>query len=288
MSFCYTDFLYITVRNPKSISTLGLASFAFARHYSQNLGWFLFLCLLRCFSSAGSLGIPMYSVYRNTSSMCWVSSFGHPRIEAYLQLPVAYRSLSRPSSAPSAKAFSLRSFSLELSLISVLFSITWVSQIGYVVFPVSLRCSFPFFQLFRKTNLYRFFFSVFSICFSLFDFQCTSYRFHSSLLLCSLVGPSGLEPPTSCLSGTRSNHLSYEPMWIFGVVEMKGFEPLTPCLQGRCSPNWATPPDYSWDFAFLRFFLTLGVSISSLPGLVSALSYLPAQLPVKYCHHCRA
>ena len=27
-----------------------------------------------------------------------------------------------------------------------------------------------------------------------------------------LVGPSGLEPPTSCLSGTRSNHLSYEPM----------------------------------------------------------------------------
>lgn len=29
-----------------------------------------------------------------------------------------------------------------------------------------------------------------------------------------LVGPSGLEPPTSCLSGTRSNHLSYEPVSI--------------------------------------------------------------------------
>ena len=28
----------------------------------------------------------------------------------------------------------------------------------------------------------------------------------------NLVGPSGLEPPTSCLSGTRSNHLSYEPV----------------------------------------------------------------------------
>ena len=38
MSFCYADFLHITVRNPKCISTLGLASFAFARHYSQNLG----------------------------------------------------------------------------------------------------------------------------------------------------------------------------------------------------------------------------------------------------------
>ena len=29
-----------------------------------------------------------------------------------------------------------------------------------------------------------------------------------------MVGPSGLEPPTSCLSGTRSNLLSYEPMWL--------------------------------------------------------------------------
>ena len=33
-----------------------------------------------------------------------------------------------------------------------------------------------------------------------------------SLRLAALVGPSGLEPPTSCLSGTRSNQLSYEPM----------------------------------------------------------------------------
>ena len=39
----------------------------------------------------------------------WVSPFGNLRIEAYLQLPEAYRSLSRPSSAPDAKAFPLRS-----------------------------------------------------------------------------------------------------------------------------------------------------------------------------------
>ena len=45
-----------------------------------------------------------------------VSPFGNPRIEAYLQLPVAYRSLSRPSSAPDAKAFTLCSSSLELSI----------------------------------------------------------------------------------------------------------------------------------------------------------------------------
>ena len=30
----------------------------------------------------------------------------------------------------------------------------------------------------------------------------------------NLVGPSGLEPPTSRLSGVRSNHLSYEPIFV--------------------------------------------------------------------------
>ena len=43
-----------------------------------------------------------------------VPTFGNLRIEAYLQLPAAYRSLSRPSSAPNAKAFSICSSSLEL------------------------------------------------------------------------------------------------------------------------------------------------------------------------------
>ena len=51
-----------------------------------------------------------------TLRIAWVSPFGNPRIEAYLQLPEAYRSLSRPSSAPDAKAFALCSFSLELPI----------------------------------------------------------------------------------------------------------------------------------------------------------------------------
>ena len=44
----------------------------------------------------------------------WVSPFGNLRINGYLLLPEAYRSLSRPSSAPDAKAFPLRSFQLDL------------------------------------------------------------------------------------------------------------------------------------------------------------------------------
>ena len=39
-----------------------------------------------------------------------VSPFGYLRINAHLQLPEAFRSLSRPSSAPDAKAFPLCSY----------------------------------------------------------------------------------------------------------------------------------------------------------------------------------
>ena len=90
----------------------------------------------------------------------------------------------------------------------------------------------------------------------------------------AVVGSNGLEPSTSRLSGVRSNHLSYEPMFVavrchsFGqpvclrlvlypfrdyvscvsqflnrvllgaaVVEMNRIELSTPCLQGRCSPS---------------------------------------------------
>ena len=44
----------------------------------------------------------------------WVPPFGNLRINGYLLLPAAYRSLSRPSSAPSAKASALCSSSLDL------------------------------------------------------------------------------------------------------------------------------------------------------------------------------
>ena len=47
--------------------------------------------------------------------LCRVAPFGNLRIDAYVPLPVAYRSLSRPSSAPDAKAFPLRSFLLDLA-----------------------------------------------------------------------------------------------------------------------------------------------------------------------------
>ena len=56
-----------------------------------------------------------------------VPTFGNLRIEAYLQLPAAYRSLSRPSSALDAKAFTICSFSLERSFV-LLFALSFANN----------------------------------------------------------------------------------------------------------------------------------------------------------------
>ena len=101
-----------------------------------------------------------------------------------------------------------------------------------VNFSTRLYCSvYPF----QKIN---WIFVTLSRCFH-FTFTCIQFSRY-------MVGLRGLEPPTSRLSGVRSNHLSYEPKsWFIQkftvpfepLVEISGIEPLTPCLQSRCSPS---------------------------------------------------
>ena len=88
----------------------GLGSFPFARRYSGNRCFFLFLTLLRCFSSGGSLCMTMDSSCSDGGLLRRVSPFRNPWIKGYLLLPMAYRSLSRLSSALSAKASAPCSF----------------------------------------------------------------------------------------------------------------------------------------------------------------------------------
>ena len=107
-----------------------------------------------------------------------------------------------------------------------------------------------------------------------------------------LVGPSGLEPPTSCLSGTRSNLLSYEPMWLVWLFAHLGFggddgiRTHDPLLAGQVLSQLSYTP-IVWGFCFFTFFQDRG-TVLSVPCPVSALSYLPVQLPAKYFRHCRA
>ena len=83
-----------------------------------------------------------------------VSTFGDLRIEAYLQLPEAYRSLSRPSSAPDAKAFTLCSYSLELPIGSrSLNCLSFIKQFLFfrISFAVKRFYPFHFRKLFHST-----------------------------------------------------------------------------------------------------------------------------------------
>ena len=168
-----------------------------------------------------------------------------------MRLPAAFRSLSRPSSAPDAKAFPLRSFTLDLCNSSLLRIIRAQKYPSNGFFR-----NLSFFVTLIFLCLCFLYFCCLVLCFclivSLFGFQGTlpfllkersqpiNFRSIGSGLSLSqgLVGSSGLEPPTSRLSGARSNQLSYEPI-LFRfplLVEMNRFELSTPCLQGRCSP----------------------------------------------------
>ena len=104
--FSYQLQINYAVLTPKDKSS-GLGSFPFARRYSGNRCFFLFLRVLRCFSSPGSPHTPMYSVHDDRGLLCRVSPFRNRWIKGYLLLPNAYRSLSRLSSALSAKASAL-------------------------------------------------------------------------------------------------------------------------------------------------------------------------------------
>ena len=76
-------------RNPCRVShDHGLASSDFARHYSRNHYCFLFLRVLRCFTSPRSPLTPYFIQMQVTAHNCgWVPPFGHPRINARLPTP---------------------------------------------------------------------------------------------------------------------------------------------------------------------------------------------------------
>ena len=107
--FSYQSQINYAVLTPQN-KFRGLGSFPFARRYLGNRCFFLFLRVLRCFSPPGSPRMAMNSPYADRGLLCRVSPFRNLRIKGYLLLPAAYRSLSRLSSALSAKASTLRSF----------------------------------------------------------------------------------------------------------------------------------------------------------------------------------
>ena len=145
----------------------------------------------------------------------WVSPFRYPRIVEYLLLPVAFRSLSRLSSALSAKASTLRSFQLNLLTSGAGCSLhlrlqrqtlrSWFLTLASSLYFYNegFRKSFNFLPLVLDVSIFYRFRSLYSV-------------FKVQLLL-------------------SNNHNEFT--LLIASVEMVRFELMTPCLQGRCSPN---------------------------------------------------
>ena len=175
----------------------------------------------------------------------WVSPFRYPRIIKYLLLPVAFRSLSRLSSALSAKASTLRSYQLNLltrgagcsphlrlqrqTLRSWFITLASSSYLYNEVFSKIVRfssrkhlCSLVLPLVLDVSIFYRF--RSEQICsFVVFGFQGTFYI----LTVLSVIITHNL----LCAIITNNS------LFFLERVEMERFELLTPCLQGRCSPN---------------------------------------------------
>ena len=136
--------------------------------------YFLFLQVLRCFSS---LRWPP-ALRDGTPSRCRVFPFGHPRIKGYLLLPAAYRSLSRPSSPPRAKASAMRPSLLSLSIRSHLRASGMIYTFSSLLLKLLFACT---------------------IC-------------HRSFIFVSYVSDgvenNGFEPLTLCVQGRCSSQLS--------------------------------------------------------------------------------
>ena len=121
-----------------------------------------------------------------------VPPFGYLRISGYLLLPAAFRSLSRPSSAPSAKASALCSYSLNLLSHSFV-KIFWYSS-------RLLKLKLLPFSFFKKTN-----FLLISLSLSLFLYSVFMVLIEPRPLgLLVLVENKGFEPLTPCVQGRCS------------------------------------------------------------------------------------
>ena len=102
-------------RNARRLSHVtGLASSAFAHHYSRNRFCFLFLRVLRCFTSPRYHPLPY--AFRQGRPPMTTAGFPHSEIlesQPGCRLLEAYRRLQRPSSAPGTKTSTVCPYKLD-------------------------------------------------------------------------------------------------------------------------------------------------------------------------------
>ena len=161
--------LMIVSTTPKS-KLFGLGSSHFARRYFGNRFFFLFLRVLRCFSSPGFL----LSTYVFSTGYLVITLGGFPHSDI----------LDSTVVCTSSKLFAA----------------------CHVLLRLLVPRHSPY-ALCYLTSL-----SISRLFFSRFLLHCLVFKVLLCCWLILMVGLGGLEPPTSRLSGVRSNHLSYRPI----------------------------------------------------------------------------
>ena len=210
-----------------------------------------------------------YLIQRTLTEGC-SAGFPHSEIcgvNGYLLLTAAYRSLSRPSSAPDAKAFPLRSLQLDLVGVDfVSFASAQARKLSHSVTPPLPRKNFVLLGfglvLFKNYAGLRDFSLI--VIVTLRTHLCMrfpqlhNFRSLSAAPLCCLAVVFSLhcsvfkvQLPTSLeVRSKRLNFKRFDLISIFaplkgppknfrslGMVEISGIEPLTSCLQSRRSPS---------------------------------------------------
>ena len=165
----------------------------------------------------------MYSLMDTWGFLRQVSPFGHLRVNGYVRLTAAFRSLSRPSSAPSAKAFALCSLLLDLCVFQHVFlsfytqNVVAILQLIYF-YDVNAVLNERLLKRRKNSNVLEMngFHMKYEKTTFFFDFMTLTILY------------SVFKVHTVCFRNCE--------------MEIARLELATPCLQGRCSPNWAKPP----------------------------------------------
>ena len=154
------------VRHPIDIATYGLGSSNFARHYFRNRFYFLFLWVIRCFSSPGSLHYTIYSC-NDTITLLMVSSL--IRISTDLCLFATPRSFSQlVTSFFGAMYQGILLYALcSLIFLNCIFAIRRI----YLILDYTrlIRDSFPFLLRFIVLTFFLVFFCSFALMYSIFS-----------------------------------------------------------------------------------------------------------------------
>ena len=89
-----------------------------------------------------------------------------------------------------------------------------------------------------------------------------------------MVGPSGLEPPTSRLSGVRSNQLSYGP---FMMERVMGIEPTRPAWKAGVLPLNYTRMKFLWSGRQDSNLRPSGPKPDALPSCATSRNGVPGE-----------